>query len=481
MRYTYFLLYKLKIKIMSKKVKISFMSLVFTVLLTSFAFGTEDQQKSGKILRIAAFDVDATPPVGSHMAYQPVKNTWDMGLRARGVVLLGAGQPVVLLAVDWIGISNESQDVFKTSLAEAAGTVPERVAVHTLHQHDAPRCDFSTERILKAAGLDPMGFDGTFAREVIRRLQDAVRLSIGNAQPVTHLGLGEAHVYQVASNRRILGNDGRVRAGRMSSCKDPALMAEPEGTIDPVVSLVSFWNNDKPLAVLSYYATHPQSYYMTFVPNPDFAGIARFRRQLEVPEALHVHFTGAGGNVAAGKYNDGSKVNRGILAERLADGMKRAWEATKRESITPDDVKWTVEQVALPPSPEVEKHKINRSEKIKDTSFLMVRPWNKNARQMVWLQRYEEGKRTDVSCLSIGRARILNLPGELFVEYQLAAKAMRPDLFVAMAAYGDCGPCYIGTAVAYRQGGYEVGASYTSAAAENILMSAMRKLLQAKP
>ena len=46
-------------------------------------------------------------------------------------------------------------------------------------------------------------------------------------------------------------------------------------------------------------------------------------------------------------------------------------------------------------------------------------------------------------------ARILFAPGELFVEYQLAAKAMRPDLFVTMAAYGDYGPLYIGTEVSY--------------------------------
>ena len=51
----------------------------------------------------------------------------------------------------------------------------------------------------------------------------------------------------------------------------------------------------------------------------------------------------------AGKYNDGSHVNRGILAERLADGMKRAWETTKREPITTEAVGWTVEPVLLPP------------------------------------------------------------------------------------------------------------------------------------
>src|SRR5256885_9219396 len=105
-------------------------------------------------LRIATFDVDATPPIGSHMAYDPVTNKWDLGLRARGVVLLGAGQPIVLCALDWIGIANEGNDAFRGALARAAGTSSNRVAVHTLHQHDAPDCDFSAERILNDAGMD---------------------------------------------------------------------------------------------------------------------------------------------------------------------------------------------------------------------------------------------------------------------------------------------------------------------------------------
>ena len=72
------------------------------------------------------------------------------------------------------------------------------------------------------------------------------------------------------------------------------------------------------------------------------------------------------------------------------------------------------------------------------------------------------------------------MPGELFVEYQLAAKAMRPDLKVAMAAYGDYGPCYIGTAIAYEEGGYETseGATNVSPASEAVLMDALRNLLQ---
>src|SRR6266542_506270 len=67
-------------------------------------------------LRLATFDSDATPPVGSDMAYDPVTNKWDLGLRARGVVLLGAGEPIVLCALDWIGIANEGHDAFQSAL-----------------------------------------------------------------------------------------------------------------------------------------------------------------------------------------------------------------------------------------------------------------------------------------------------------------------------------------------------------------------------
>jgi hypothetical protein len=49
-----------------------------------------------------------------------------------------------------------------------------------------------------------------------------------------------------------------------------------------------------------------------------------------------------------------------------------------------------------------------------------------------------------------------------------------------MAAYGDYGPWYIGTAVAYDQGGYETSpsASNVSPESEAILLAAIRKLLK---
>jgi hypothetical protein len=424
---------------------------------------------------LSVFDVDATPPVGSRLTYQDMKNVWDLRLRARGVVISGSGSPVVLLAVDWIGISNEGQDRFKQALSEAAHTSPARVAVHTLHQHDAPICDFTAERLLEEAGIDPGCFDGAFARKVIERLQDAVKRSLEEARPVSHIAYGEAPVYEVASNRRILNDEGRVEASRSSSCRDPRLRALPEGVIDPAVSVVSFWDQDEPLAVMSFYATHPQSYYLTQIANPDFPGIARFYRQLEVPGALHIHFNGAGGNVAAGKYNDGSKEMRHILAQRLADGMKRAWEQSRKMPVTAGMMSWKTTPVLLPASAGAEEIEQKMTDKDLPFNYLP-----NNMGKLGWYKRNKEGKAIDLGCLSIGEVRLLFMPGELFVEYQLAAKSMKPDFFVAMAAYGDYGPFYIGTQKAYEEGGYEIMSSPVTAGAETVIMNALRKLLSSE-
>lgn len=428
-------------------------------------------------LRLATFDVDATPPVGTVMAYDPVVRVDEMTLRCRGVALLGAGDPIVLCAVDWIGIGNDGHDAFRDALARGAGTTRSRVALHALHQHDAPALDLGAERILRAANLPPGRWDSAFAREVMQRATTAVRAAVTNAIAITDLGWGTAKVMEVASNRRIVGPDGRIRAVRYTATKDPALRAEPEGVIDPQVDLVSFWSSNRPVAVLSYYACHPQSYYRTAVPSPDFPGIARFMRGQSVPEALHVHFNGAGGNVGAGKYNDGSKENRLALALRLADGMSRAWAATQKTSLSAADVTWRVEHVALPPAPHLDEAKLRA-----DLPRMKAVPFFGPADVLSFLTRIQTGHRTEIPCLGLGSIRVLHLPGELFVEYQLAAKAMRPDLRVTLAAYGDYGPGYIGTQRAYAEGGYETSprSSHVGPEIEAVLMGAMKRLLEAK-
>jgi hypothetical protein len=452
--------------------------LVRPLLIAFLVLAGQVSSAADAALKLATFDIDVTPPVGFMMAYDKVMRRDDLPLRCRGVVLLGAGQPIVLCAVDWIGIANDAHDAFRDALAAGAGTTRERVAVHTLHQHDAPACDFFAERLLKETGSQEYGpYDGSFAREVLGRLTAAVQAALPGAKPVTHVGWGQSDVAEVASNRRIMGPDGRVRVTRYTATKDAAVRAEPVGVIDPKVSLVSFWNNEQPIAVLSYYACHPQSYYRTGIPNPDFPGIARFIRGQAVPEALHVHFNGAGGNIGAGKYNDGAKENRVALAVRLAEGMRQAWEGTRKTPLAAADVAWRTHPVALPPAAHLDEAKLRSDMKASASANLSTTA----ADQLAWLLRCQQGHKIDLALLSLGEIRVLHMPGELFVEYQLAAQAMRPDCHVAMAAYGDYGPGYIGTERAYPEGGYETSARASGVApsVEQVLMNGMRVLLEA--
>ena len=265
-------------------------------------------------LRIATFQVDASPPLGSPVAYAPAREITDP-LSARGIILLGGGKPIVLCAVDFLGIGNRGYEVWRERLADAAHTSVDRVAVHALHQHDGPRCDFDVEQVLARHGMAGQRFDVVFCRQLIDQVGAAVGQAIDHeTHRVTHVGIGKGRVQGVASNRRLLGSDGQVEIVRFSKSTDPKAISAPDGVIDPWLRMVTFWNEDSPLAVLSYYATHPQSYYGQGDVTCEFVGLARNKRQQET-ETPHIHFNGASGNVAAGKYNDGSPQMRSHFGE----------------------------------------------------------------------------------------------------------------------------------------------------------------------
>ncbi|MFA6239569.1 MAG: hypothetical protein WC655_01495 [Candidatus Hydrogenedentales bacterium] len=429
---------------------------------------------------VATFVVDATPPLGSPLcggAVDPAIAV-DDPLSARGIAILPEGQsPIVLCSVDWVGIGNSGHDAWRQALAEAAGTTIDRVSVHTVHQHDAPACDFANADLLAANGLAGKSFNVEFARDTIGRAAAALREAMKTPKPVNQVGVGQAKVEMVASNRRVLGPDGKVLHTRWTATTDPVAREFPEGTIDPMTRAISFWDGDKPVAVLTYYATHPQSHYGKGHVSADIPGLARAAREAEVPDAVHIHFNGAGGNVTAGKYNDGAPENKPVLVGRLAEGMKKAWEATTKTPLTAADIKWETKDVTLPIRAELNQEAETKC--LTDPNASQAERM-RAADVLAWIQSQMAGSKITLGKLTVGPAVALHMPGELFVEYQLAAQEMKKDATVCMAAYGNYGPGYICTAIAYTQGGYEDGvyASMTTPEVEPVLMDAMRELLK---
>lgn len=432
---------------------------------------------SAQQLRVGAFKVDATPPVGSPAAYAPVIRIVD-SLSARGVVILSDQKPIVLCVVDWIGIANEGNEAWKARLAKAAHTTVDRVSVHAIHQHDGAGCDFTTERILQQYGLGGVRFDNTFLNGVIDNAAKAVEKACREAQPVTHIGFGEAKVEKVASNRRILGDDGKVKITRWSSSRDSAAIAAPEGLIDPWLKCVSFWNKDAPVAVMTYYATHPQTLatYGRGEVTSEFVGIARNNRE-EKLGFPHVHFNGAGGNITAGKYNDGSVAAAAALAVRLEAGHKQAWENTKKTPVSARDLVWKNVEIQLPLAEDMIEENLRRDVGNKERS---LSERYQAAESLGYYVHRQSGEKMDVSSLRLGKVWLLQLPGEAFIEYQLAAQKMRPNEHVCTAAYAEYGPGYVCTEIAFQQGGYESGkyVSRGGPATERVLMKAIAEVLK---
>jgi hypothetical protein len=451
-----------------------------TSLLVGGQLAVAHDQGGNAPLRIAIFQADVTPPLGSPLSLgnrPPAKRITDR-LSARGVVLLGQGPPIVLCAVDWRFLLNETHDAWRDALAGAVGTRADRVAVHTVHNHDAVGVGDSAEEILAAQGLGGKMFHVASARQAMARAADSARKAAGKPRQVTHLGYGLAKVEKVASARRVLTPDGKLAFTRHSKGTGPGNeqgSAAPEGLIDPYVRLVSFWDGQEPLVAVSYYACHPCSYYGRGDVSADFVGMARAAREAALPGVAQIYFNGAGGNITCGKYNDGSPKMRPVLASRLERGMKLAWETQKKVPVTAADVDWRVAPVRLPMSRSLLDEKGIRETLENPDTTLISRVLA--AVKLSWIRRSKAGHKVEPSCLWIGPACVLHMPGELFVEYQLAAQRMRPDAFVCMAAYGDLGSLYVGTKIAYSQGGYEIGMSLVAPEVEDVLVAAMRELL----
>jgi len=398
--------------------------------------------------QIATFETDVTPPIGHPLLASmcPPAKAIEARLWAKGVVLSGGEKPVVLVSVDWCEIRNDAYDRWRDVLADAAETTRERVFLSAIHQHDTPLADLTAQRILTGRGITTNVINPRFHERVVQQ----VALSIRRAKrhPITHIGTGQAKVERIASNRRYPGPDGKPRHDRGSATRNVFAKEAPEGTIDPNAKALSFWNGDQTVAVLYSYATHPMSFYRTGHVNPDFPGIARDRLQKDYPNALQIYFSGAAGNVTAGKYNDGKPPTRTALAERLYEGLKSAWIATTKTPIR--DIAFRSAPLSFKPR---ETGGYSRSDLEKKLAGAKrARELSHAAMGLSWRDRAEKRKQPiDVPVVDFGPTAFVLLPGESYIEYQLYAQSVRPDDFVMVAAYGESAPGYIPLEMHWRE------------------------------
>jgi hypothetical protein len=441
------------------------------VCVLSF-FGAIDAAEA-EGLKVATFRVDVTPPLGS-----PLVGGWtnplvaiDDPLWAKGIVLEDGGQRYVLCAIDYCEIRNSSHTYFREQLATAAGTDPSHVAVQSLHQHTAPMIDEPAQALLNSTAKPLLSFDVAHFHKVVADVGTAVRQAVEHLDPVDGLAVGAAEVDRFASNRRVMGADGKIEV-RYSSTKSATLQAAPEGLTDRKLRTITFLAGERPLARLHYYATHPQSYYGDGHCSSDTVGLARERLETEekVPQ---IYFTGCSGDITAGKYNDGSPEARRELTDRLAAGMRAAIAASQTVALGP--IQWRTTPLALAPRFDPPYNLADGRDNLENLATTPTQRIAKGAYVVAWINRQDTP--IEVSSLSIGPVTIVHLPGEPFVMYQLLAQKLGGDRFVAVAGYGDGGCGYLCSEASYAEGGYEPTASFVGARSQYAIEEAIGRLV----
>lgn len=434
-----------------------------------------DDAANGGELHLAPFRFDVTPPMGHSCCggwITPVVAV-DDALEAVGFVLLGAGKPIVVCAVDWTGLLNAAHVEWRQTLAEAAGTTPDRVAVQCVHQHNAPFACLEAERIVSEQGDLPHIVELDYFQRCLDQGRKSVAAAAAQAEPLTHVAHGQAKVEKVASNRRIFRDEnGRIKAMRGSSCRDPKLQAMPEGLVDPWMKTVAFYNGQSKLAACHYYATHPMSYYGDGHVTSDFAGLARKQRQQDEPDCLHLYFTGCAGNISAGKYNDGSHEARSILTQRVYEGIVASEQDLQPQPI--DQIGWNTAEILPVARDTLEVEALIKQIDNKDNQVVAR---NRPSYMLSWLRRLEQKIPIVLSSLDINQTSLLHLPAECFIEYQLRAQKLDRKRFVATAAYGDGGPWYIPVKEEYPNGGYEVSVAFSDPSIDKVLSNGIQTLL----
>ncbi len=412
--------------------------------------------------RIATFRCDVTPPLGTpiYSGYKPL-SVIEHPLLAKGIVLEDRGKRYVLCAVDWCELNNGSHTLFCKAVAKAVGTDPEFVAIQTVHQHTAPMADADAMRMAEHTAEPPACTPSAWIEAMGARIAEAAGKAVEALVPFNQIGTTTAKVDRVASNRRVPIGDGKI-AVRYSSCKDPKLCELPEGLIDPMLKTVTFGMDGKPLVRLHYYAVHPQSFYGDPRTSYDFVGIARERLQ-EKEGVFQIYFTGCAGDIAAGKYNDGTPQARAELANRIYAAMEASVAATRFARSKP--IRWSHTALVMTPRNDGEYDEATSRKALDDPKAAVLTRLG-SASNLAFHAR--QSVPVELSALHIGHVHIVHLPGEPMIEYQFYTQEQRPKDFVAVAGYGDCGMGYICLEKSFAEGGYEPTASVAIPATEKI-------------
>lgn len=401
-------------------------------------------------LHIGIARVDITPPVGIPMvgfAGRGPSIAVHDPLTATVLALTDGEDQALLICTDLLQPQAETVASFRRAIAAATSIAPDRILLHSAHNHFGPDVD----RAENAPIVDAYraNLEHLLAGAAYQAVHDQQPACMGTAWGASDIGI----------NRREKKPDGRIVLGH-----------NPDGPIDRQVGVVRFADADgRPLATLVNFACHPvcQSGQMRSL-SADFPG--RMRQVVEtLTSAPCLFLQGACGNINPILMEHAYEPAR-TLGARLGCEVVKVWETIQPREAT--GVRVTSKTVSLP---RYSFGTAANAAQLKDElaqELKQLAEQEGSAGRIEWAQRRLERVSqavdswnsgdpqppidAELQALRLGELGIATAPGEIFNEIGQAVKTHSPFPHTFFAGYANGSIGYVPVRTAYPEGGYEV-------------------------
>lgn len=375
-----------------------------------------------------------------------------------------AGQRVVLVSTDLVGIPQKVSDHIKASLQEKFNLTKAQVLLNASHTHSGP--------VLEDALTDIYPLDDAqlakiekYTRWLEGRIVDLVGQAIRDLKPASLASGNGVTRFQV--NRR---NNDAGQITKLTELKGPSEYAVP------VIKVLDAKGRIKAIAFA--YACHPTT-LDGYQWSGDYVSFAQEELEKAYPSATALFFQGAGAD-------QNPLPRRSVpLARQYGRELSAAVQRVMDEEMRPLDAKLTTAyeeiDLALAAGP--------TDEKLKEMANSPVVYYQRWAKRM--LAQKEKGEpfaksaRFPIQVWKLGNQPIVALGGELLVEYAIKIKQLYGEgTFVF--GYSNFVMGYIPSATVLKEGGYEGETSHMvygqpapwDSSIETTLLSNVRKVAQ---
>ena len=417
--------------------------------------------------------ININPPLGTNLCGYAGRIPGNIGvhddLYAKALVLSDGLQKAAIVSLDLIGLTDDQVARIRQEASAQTGIPRGNMLVGASHTHAGP-----ANMDIRACGKS----NPKYIEELLRKIVDVIAQAASELKSA-RFGYGTAKS-DLAINRRYRAPSGEVQIGENSG-----------GVIDPEVGIWLFTDDlGRPLATIFNYACH--AVVMggdNRLVSGDWPGAAQ--RGIEASVGGQAMFLQG----CCGNANPRDRATFEMV-EKVGQEMAKAVLVELPAIRTTTDVSFDIasETINLPFQPPISLEEAERT--VKDMKKALRKKLEMPLGQVHINEAFRDWAKTiisrggkgepgdpfEVQRFSINDAHIVGLPGEVFIEYALQIKKLKPHVMVAGYANGNVG--YVPTAAAFKDGGYEVDLAYKlygeqmlAPRAEKIILSAAERLL----